>query len=137
MSNHSKLKHDALYILGSRPDTRCWINEVGIAHAYSDRFKNIDDRKVIRYGLIGSHDILGFTQIFGLAIFLGCEIKYGKDTQRESQKNFEKMLLSFGGISLLYRGDQKQLIKDFEDARNRCGAIICAKGNEGIPGSRS
>lgn len=122
---HEKYKHEALLELGSRFDTRCWPNEVGAAHALSDQSKPQYVRRMIRYGVRGSADILGFTRICEVPIFFGVEVKSGKAVQQKNQKNWEKMLRHFNGIYIIYRGDIKKLKQDFENARNRCRSIIC------------
>lgn len=55
---------------------------------------------VIRYGLIGSSDIIGIRE-GGQMICV--EIKIGTDKQREAQAKFQKMIERRGGIYILAR----------------------------------
>lgn len=48
----------------------------------------------MRYGLVGSADILGLTSD---GKFLAMEIKVGRDRQSEQQRRFERMIKRMGG----------------------------------------
>ncbi len=54
----------------------------------------------IRFGLVGSGDILGITRG---GIFLALEIKTGQARQTEKQRAFEEMILKYCGIYRLIR----------------------------------
>ena len=136
MDLHEKYKHDAMLLLGSRLDTRCWPNEVGVGHAYGDRFKPVDERRVIRYGLKGSPDIMGFTSICEVPVLFGVEVKSGNATQSKNQKNYEKLINTFNGIYLIHRGDLQKLEREFNDKRNRCRDIIRLIRHEGFTTTR-
>ena len=122
---HEKYKHQAILILGSRPDTRAWSNEVGAAHVIADQYKPPEQRRIIRYGIPGSTDIQGFTLIYNLPIFFGVEVKSGGAVLEKNQKDWQTMANHFNVIHLIHRGNDEKLRQDFEDACNRCRDIIC------------
>jgi len=76
---------EVLLAIGARPDCRVWRNETGMAYR---------DGVGIRYGKIGSSDILGVTSDGKI---LCVEIKTGQATQSERQVNFENVIKKFGG----------------------------------------
>lgn len=87
---HSNLISEILIALSHRDDIRVWRNETGAVRKGAG---------MIRYGLIGSPDIIGIMGPNGK--WLGIECKVGKDIQREAQKNFEEMIASRGGIYIV------------------------------------
>ena len=129
---HEKYKHEAILVLGSRPDTRCFPNETGAAHCLADQYLAPGERRIIKYGQKGSADILGFTVIYNLPIFFGVEVKSGKAVQQKNQKDYEIMLNGFNGIYIIHRGNTAKLIRDFNDARNRCRTIVRKAWNESV-----
>lgn len=74
-----------LAAIGLRPDCRVWRNETGFIRS---------KERAVRYGLVGSADILGLTSD---GKFLAMEIKVGRDRQSEQQRRFERMIKRMGG----------------------------------------
>lgn len=79
-----------------------WPNETGAAYR---------EGKLIHYGRKGSSDILGLTSDGKI---LCIEVKTGNATLQENQKNFEKMILKFGGRFFLAR-DVDSVVKFLDD----------------------
>lgn len=86
---HDRLRDEAILKVGGSPYARVWSNETGLVRAFDN------PQRIFFTGLIGSPDILG---VLCTGIFLGIEIKTGKGKLRQSQLNFRKMLLKFGGV---------------------------------------
>lgn len=91
---HQNLVKQILREIGSRSDIRIWQNSTGSV------FKH--NRK-ISFGLKGSADIIGITNH---GKFLAIEVKTGQAEQTSHQKNFQKMIIKFGGIYILARSVQ-------------------------------
>lgn len=91
-TEHSNLLKYVLLELSKIPKTRVWQNDCGTARSF-------DGKRVIKYGLTGSSDIIGISN----SRFIAVEIKIGKDKQREAQKNFQKMIESCGGIYVIVK----------------------------------
>ncbi len=89
---HQTLVHYILLALGQRNGIRVWKNQTGVAKQ-GDR--------VIAFGLKGSADISGILGPHGQRIEL--EVKTGNAIQNDSQKAFQKMILSMGGIYAVCR----------------------------------
>ena len=83
---HSSLINKIL-LKFSKGDFRLWRNETGVAI-------RPNGKRLIRYGLPGSSDIIG---IGPNGKFIAIEVKTSKDTQKPSQKNFESMITKLGG----------------------------------------
>lgn len=60
-------------------------------------------QRVIRFGLVGSADLLG---ILRGGRFLAVEVKTAKGRQSEAQRNFQRMIESMGGVYVLARDVQ-------------------------------
>jgi hypothetical protein len=67
----------------------------------------MDGQRIIKYGLVGSADILGILGPFGR--FLAIEIKTGNAKQSKQQHAFEKMIISRGGLYFVYRSTEEAL----------------------------
>ena len=81
-----------LISIGSRPDVRVWRNNTGSVKTQDGRF--------VTFGLNGSADIIGLLRG---GRFLAIEVKSEIGRQSEQQKNFQKMIESFGGLYILAR----------------------------------
>jgi hypothetical protein len=75
--------------LGANKKIRLWPQNTGTA------FRN---KRIIKYGLIGSADISG---IIFPGFRLEIEVKTGNAVQSPQQKNFQKMIEDLGGIYIL------------------------------------
>lgn len=87
---HGDVVNEIVLAIGSLPYARVWKNASGVATGFSGN--------KIRFGLVGSPDIIGILNVNGLGLFLGLEVKVGRDKQSVYQINFEKMVKSFGGL---------------------------------------
>jgi len=87
--DHNLLVKQIIIAIGSSKNIRVWQNNTG-----SIKIQN----RFVSFGLKGSADILG---IIKGGTFLAIEVKTGKAKQTTEQKNFELMILSFGGIYIL------------------------------------
>ena len=91
INNHSKLVNELLLMIGRDfPNIRCWKNATGVTKVKT---------RVIKFGLKGSADILGIIKPSGKLLAIEC--KTGQAIQSKFQKNFENMILDFGGIYLV------------------------------------
>ena len=95
---HQVLVTQILCELSKNKNIRVWRNDTGAA-------KSIDGDRFIKYGLVGSADIIGINYLEHLRIgqFVAIEVKTGSARQSDAQKNFEKMILSRGGVYILAR----------------------------------
>lgn len=93
--NHSRVKNEVLLKVGGHIDFMVWNNETGTARAMDN------PKRIIKFGKIGSPDILGVMGPFGL--FVGIEIKTGSGRQRESQIIFEQSCKKRNGIYIVGR----------------------------------
>ena len=91
--SHTGLVNEILLKLGDLPHIRVWKNSTGCAQTPSGHF--------IKFGLVGSADILGIRAPTGQLIAIEC--KTGKARQSKEQKAFEKMITAFGGIYVVAR----------------------------------
>ena len=84
-------------ILASAPaNVRLFKNDNGNAE--------LMDRRRIQYGLLpGSGDLIGATQIRGIAVFTSIEAKTPNDVVRPKQKKWDAFVREFGGISIICR----------------------------------
>lgn len=99
--------------IGSLPDLRVWRNNTGQAWTGNAVLKpqktttvtiNPGDVLIrrahpIKFGLPGSADILGIKAPSGQ--FVAVEVKNQDGRQSEQQKNFQKMVMSMGGLYIL------------------------------------
>ena len=93
MNAHSALlKAILLEISNDRYGIRAWRNETGLALSPNGH--------MIRYGLVGSCDILGICRG---GRFLGIEVKTGSGRLRKEQEAFRDMIQRFGGLYILAR----------------------------------
>ena len=92
----AELQAEILLAVGSRPDCRIWRNNTGVG-------RTLSGQRVIRFGLVGSADLLG---ILRGGRFLAVEVKTAKGRQSEAQRNFQRMVEAMGGIYVLARDVQ-------------------------------
>lgn len=74
--------------IGARHDLVVWKNATGVA-------RSLDGNRIIRYGLNGSPDIIGFTN---KGVFIGIECKTGNATKSKKQNSFHEIAKKFGAI---------------------------------------
>jgi len=79
---HNELVNKVLLFLSEHCPGRYWSNATGAVKTQNGHFQ--------RYGLVGSTDILGFTS---QGRFVAVEIKTGKATLSEQQKNFRDVAI--------------------------------------------
>ncbi len=92
MSETALVKAILLHI-GSRPDVRVYRNNTGCL---------IDDRgRPVKFGLIGSADIIGLIAPHGRFLAIECKTQSGK--QSDQQRKYQQMIESMGGIYILAR----------------------------------
>lgn len=92
----AELQAEILLAVGSRPDCRIWRNNTGVG-------RTLSGQRVIRFGLVGSADLLG---ILRGGRFLAVEVKTAKGRQSEAQRNYQRMIESMGGVYVLARDVQ-------------------------------
>lgn len=92
----AELQAEILLAVGSRPDCRIWRNNTGVG-------RTLSGQRVIRFGLVGSADLLG---ILRGGRFLAVEVKTAKGRQSEAQRNFQRMIEAMGGVYVLARDVQ-------------------------------
>jgi hypothetical protein len=78
-----------LLALGKRTDLRVWRQNVGA-------LRDINGR-MVKFGVPGAADISGIL-VDGRRLEIECKVG---TRQRPEQKNFERMILQFGGVYLL------------------------------------
>lgn len=93
--SEAEIKASILLRIGGRRDVVCWNHPTGTARALQPPFP------VIKYGKIGSSDIIGTIGPWGL--FFGIECKTLKGYARETQTAFEKAIKKRGGIYIIGR----------------------------------
>lgn len=76
-------------------------------------YKPEGSHRFIRYGTPGCADIIGVTPG---GRFIACECKYGKNSQRDTQKRFQEYVEEHNGIYVL--------AKSIEDIEARKGEIL-------------
>lgn len=95
MTEH-EIQQLIMLAIGSRPGIRIWRNQTGALK---------DERgHLIRFGLVGSADILGIMSPGGR--FLAIEVKTHTGRQTEQQASFQRMIESHGGLYVLARSVQ-------------------------------
>ena len=80
----------------SKANCRAWQNDTGVA-------LSIDGKRIIRFGLKGSSDIIG---IHYTGKFISCEIKIGSDKLRSEQIAFKAMIEKMNGLYFLIRSEE-------------------------------
>lgn len=100
----AELQAEILLAVGSRPDCRIWRNNTGVG-------RTLSGDRVIRFGLVGSADLLG---ILRGGRFLAVEVKTKRGRQSESQRNFQRMIESMGGVYVLAR-DVQTVVEVIDD----------------------
>ena len=98
IKEHEKLVSRILTTIGSLRGIRVWENKTGAAYR---------NGRQIRYGLIGSADILGIAKG---GTFVAIECKTGQAQLSPEQRAFKKMIENYGGIYIVARS-----IKDVID----------------------
>jgi hypothetical protein len=93
--NESTILAETLLRIGSRPDARFFRNNSGALRDSTGR--------LIRYGLVGSADILGVLCVQGLGVAVGIECKSQTGKQTKQQRAFQAALTRMGGIYILAR----------------------------------
>ena len=78
---------------------RVWSNNTGVGRA-------LKEDRIIRFGLVGSPDIIGIYK----GMFLGIEVKTGNARQSKGQKKFQEMVDKLGGIYVVCRPDNVEQI---------------------------
>lgn len=125
--SEAEIQQVTLLRLGSRPDFRCWRNNVGAMRGANGR--------VVRFGLPGSADIMGVLQVVALGprvgegrrvgVFVAIELKSATGRMTPDQERFRAMVLHLGGVYILARSaDQAEL--ELNAARDRiAGWLQC------------
>lgn len=93
-NKHQILVNEIMCALSKNKNIRVWANNTGVA-------KSLDDERFLKYGLVGSADITGIIGPHGKRLEI--EVKTGNAQQSRTQRNFELMILSRGGIYILAR----------------------------------
>ena len=78
-----------------------WKNATGVA-------KSMDGQRIIKYGLPGSPDIIGFTN---KGVFIGIECKTGNATKSKRQIAFHEIAKKFGAICFVAKSVDECLEK--------------------------
>lgn len=94
---HDKLVNEIIIALNATGLGRFWSQPTGAAYR---------NNTLIRYGVKGSADISGII-IGGKRIEV--EVKTGKAVQEEQQVNFQRVILSYGGIYFVARSVHEAL----------------------------
>jgi len=111
MSKHSNREKEVmLYLQQHYKGIRIWRFDVGQAYAPFSAKNALEEYKrtrsitaamkklqVVRYGTVGFPDLAGVY----CGVFVGIEIKVGKDRQRKEQKWMEETIEKAGGIYIL------------------------------------
>lgn len=103
---HNELVNNVLLFIHSNFTGRYWSNATGAVKTENGHFQ--------RYGLVGSCDILGFTD---QGRFVGIEIKTGAATLSPQQKKFKKVMGSNNCLHIVIHNDFN--INDFKGLRRR------------------
>jgi hypothetical protein len=115
MNPETIIQNKCLLDLSELPGVRVWRNNTGT-------LRDINGRPV-KYGLVGSGDILGIRVVkitpdmVGKSIgqFLSVEIKVPGKTQSKNQEKFETMVLAHGGLYAVATSPEEavQAVTDF------------------------
>jgi hypothetical protein len=73
----------------------------------------MDGQRIIKYGLVGSPDIIGFTN---KGVFIGIECKTGNATKSKKQICFHNIAQKFGAICLT--------VKSVDELREKLQAVL-------------
>jgi len=106
-ASEALIQNEALLVVSKvfMNDITFWRNNTGAV---------VDDGRLIRFGIPGQADTSGLIKPFGTRLEI--EFKRKGKKQSEAQKNFQKMIESFGGIYLLCDGDiMNQIIKPLHE----------------------
>ena len=101
---HSYLINTTLLKIGTIPWLKVWRNETGEG-------RRLYSNERIKYGKVGSGDIIGWLSVGGLAIFISMDAKTGKDKLSEEQVNFGSVLMNHGGIFFSFYSADEALDK--------------------------
>lgn len=99
-----------------QPNIVFWRNNTGVLIDKTGR--------PVRFGLVGSADIIGIIAPHGRWLAIECKTATGK--QRPEQKNFEAMIKKMGGVYILARSPE-DIIKPIEEATNMSKIIFWFK----------
>ena len=97
MSNEAVIQAEILLAIGRLPGSMFWRSNTG---ALPDK-----TGRVIRFGLVGSPDILGCY----MGRFVGIEVKTKTGKQRDAQVNFQRAFERAGGVYVLARSPDDAL----------------------------
>lgn len=98
MNKETNIQNRILVAVSQIPDSFFWRNNTGAAFIKG---------RLVRFGYLGSPDIIGCVR----GKFVGIEVKTtDKDSkQRESQRNFERLFTSAGGVYILARSAEEAM----------------------------
>lgn len=106
---HQEIVKEILVFLSTHRRIRAWQNQTGVG-------KSLTGSRVIRYGLVGSSDILGILGPFGKLLCI--EVKSGKVKQSVEQCTFQRMVTDLGAVYILASS-----VLDVETTLRRLGYI--------------
>lgn len=95
---HNELVNNVLLFIHSNFTGRYWANATGAVKTANGHFQ--------RYGLIGSCDILGFTD---QGRFVGIEIKTGSAVLSPQQKKFKKTILRHNCVHIVITNEYEDV----------------------------
>lgn len=95
---HDRIVLEIIVALSATGLCRVWSQPTGAAYR---------EGMLIRYGLKGSADISGI--MLGSGKRLEIEVKTGRAVQQTNQINFQRMIISFGGLYLVARSVEDAL----------------------------
>ena len=95
---HNELANKVLLFIHEHFTGRFWSNATGAVKTENGHFQ--------RYGLVGSCDILGFTD---QGRFVGIEIKTGEATLSKQQKLFKKAIIKNNCVHLVITNEYEDL----------------------------
>lgn len=108
------IKNELLVALSDEPNTTAWVTTVG-------KYRALHTDDVVNIGPEGAADVTILYGPRGDIAF--CETKTRTGTQRESQKRFERMVRSRGGIYFIARDPEEGLaqFRRLRKEREACG----------------
>lgn len=95
---HNELVNNVLLFIHGNFTGRYWSNATGAVKTANGHFQ--------RYGLVGSCDILGFTD---QGRFVGIEVKTGEATLSAQQKKFKKIIIKNNCIHLVITNEYEDI----------------------------
>ena len=102
MKSETGIRNEILLALGRYPELMIWTHPTGLA-------QRAQGKGYVRFGLIGSADIMGICGPVGRAI--GLEVKRPGQKQRDSQRNFQRKFESLGGFyAVVHSADEAHLV---------------------------